>query len=313
MEKKTNIYSKVLTLCSALYAILIICLVFDVRTVKAGTFTGLAERETGRWYYYVDGNIDFDYNGLKQNEAGWWKITNGIVDFNYTGLAYDETVGWWYVENGLINFDYNGLKQNEAGWWYVENGEVDMNQNDISIAGYVGIRDSLSLSRDEVLSDEAKVFIFNIDGEEYELALDTSDDYAIVNSLVPGYNYVVKIENDMVVSAVPVDGENPFSTNYEPLVSASPGEKTVLNLLKTAFGPMGHTLYVYGGGWNFQDEGAGNQTRTIGVSDLWVDFFNNNDEYYSYHDESGMGINYYPENEWNTYFYNGLDCSAFIG
>ncbi len=30
--------------------------------------------------------FDFTYNGLVQNEYGWWKVTAGKVDFNYNGL-----------------------------------------------------------------------------------------------------------------------------------------------------------------------------------------------------------------------------------
>ena len=34
-------------------------------------------------------------------------------------------------------------------------------------------------------------------------------------------------------------------------------EKTLENLLKTALLPIGKTMYIYGGGWNEKDTGAG--------------------------------------------------------
>ncbi|MFR5700697.1 MAG: hypothetical protein ACLUD0_01750 [Eubacterium ramulus] len=44
----------------------------------------------------VNGALDFTYNGLVQNEYGWWKVTAGKVDFNYNGFATNE-YGTWYV------------------------------------------------------------------------------------------------------------------------------------------------------------------------------------------------------------------------
>ena len=67
----------------------------------------------------------YPHIGLKCKDAGWFKITNGAVDFGYTGLVYDEKVGWWYVENGAINFNYNGLKYNEYNWWKITCGAID--------------------------------------------------------------------------------------------------------------------------------------------------------------------------------------------
>ena len=180
-------------------------------------------------------------------------------------------------------------------------------------AQYLGIKNSLSLSRDDVLEEGAQVYTFNVNGTERILAVDGSDNYAIQNILVPGHNYTITIKDNTVISAKNANGDNAFATSYKPLLSGNPGKRTILNLLKTAFEPMGTTLYIYGGGWDFQDEGSGNQTRIIGVSDAWVNFFNNNNASYEFHDTCGNGINYYPENGWNTYYYNGLDCSAYIG
>lgn len=64
------------------------------------------------------GNNNNGANGLAQNESGWWKITNGAVDFDYTGLAYDENVGWWKVVGGAVDFGYTGIAYDEnVGWW----------------------------------------------------------------------------------------------------------------------------------------------------------------------------------------------------
>lgn len=86
-----------------------------------------------------------------------------------------------------------------------------------------------------------------------------------------------------------------------------PGERTVTNFLKTAFAPMGSTLYVYGGGWNYSDTGSSDIARTIGASPTWKRFFDSVDASYDFKGET------YPRNGVNTYYYAGLDCSGYVG
>ena len=57
----------------------------------------------------------------------------------------------------------------------------------------------------------------------------------------------------------------PAAQSYTPPVSGTPGERTLLNFLKTAMTPVGTTLYVYGGGWNWQDTAADHAASAIGV------------------------------------------------
>ena len=50
-------------------------------------------------------------------------------------------------------------------------------------------------------------------------------------------------------------------------------KSTLKKLLQTALQPVGSTLYVWGGGWNEADTGAGEEAVTIGVSPRWKSFF----------------------------------------
>ena len=77
-------------------------------------------------------------------------------------------------------------------------------------------------------------------------------------------------------------------------------ENTIYELLKNATIPLGHTRYVYGGGWNEQDTGAGIEALTIGESKNWESFYLEQDEYYQY------------EN-YNYQIHDGLDCSGYVG
>lgn len=79
-----------------------------------------------------------------------------------------------------------------------------------------------------------------------------------------------------------------------------PGEVTMENLLVTAFHPMGETMYIWGGGWNEEDTGAGPDATTLGLSPLWAEFAKDQTLDYDYH-------NYKYE------IHKGLDCSGYIG
>ena len=102
------------------------------------------------------------------------------------------------------------------------------------------------------------------------------------------------------------------SDEFKPVVSGQAGTRTVKNFLTTAMEPVGHTLYVFGGGWNWQDNGASAQSTTIGVPQKWVEFFDKNDADYTYRTETGSET-YYPHNGVNQYYYAGADCSGYIG
>ena len=77
-------------------------------------------------------------------------------------------------------------------------------------------------------------------------------------------------------------------------------ERTLKHFLKTAVLPLGSTMYIYGGGWDTMDHGAGTDARTLGVSPLWCEFFEQQNENYQYKD-------HLYERE------HGLDCSGYVG
>ena len=100
---------------------------------------------------------------------------------------------------------------------------------------------------------------------------------------------------------------------YTAPVSGTAGVKTLKNYLKTALEPVGTTLYVYGAGWDWQDNLSSNQSMTIGLSQSWIDFFQQQDANYTYKNSADPAHSYYPHNSWNQYYYAGLDCSGYVG
>ena len=167
------------------------------------------------------------------------------------------------------------------------------------------------------------LYRFEIDGKErtFKLYNGTADedgeyDYPIQNVLKEGYRYSVKISGDTIISAEDAEDEE---AHFDPVVHGTPGEDTLANFLKTAMMPVGTTLYIYGGGWDWQDAGSAIQTRSIGVSPDWVKFFNGHNEDYTYkskdgnEDYSDPANSYYPYGGYNEYYYAGLDCSGYLG
>ncbi|MBQ8118738.1 MAG: hypothetical protein IJ147_11875 [Lachnospiraceae bacterium] len=164
---------------------------------------------------------------------------------------------------------------------------------------------------------------FQIGTDEVVLSVDngTKDengeyDYPIQNLLKENYTYRITTEGDRVVSVEEAEQKAP---DFAPVVAGTPGEKTLENFLKTAMMPVGNTLYIYGGGWDWQDVGSAIQTRTLGVSPDWVRFFNEQNENYTYKSKDGDEANmdpahsYYPYGGYNEYYYAGLDCSGYLG
>ena len=82
-------------------------------------------------------------------------------------------------------------------------------------------------------------------------------------------------------------------------------EKTLENLLKTALLPIGKTMYIYGGGWNEKDTGAGIGAMTLGIDPKWAEFAQKQDSSYNFKDYD------YKQNK--EYIHLGLDCSGYIG
>ena len=164
---------------------------------------------------------------------------------------------------------------------------------------------------------------FEIDGKEKVLKIDNGAKneqgkytYPIQNVLKEGYSYQITVKNRKVIGVEEIYTE---ADSYQPPVMGNPGEKTLKNFFATAMMPVGTTLYIYGGGWDWQDEGAAFQTRTIGLSDGWIRFFYSQDVNYTFKEKDGdeskkdAAYSYYPYGGYNEYYYAGLDCSGYVG
>lgn len=169
---------------------------------------------------------------------------------------------------------------------------------------FLGIEDSKNVTKVTALDSESCIYQFKINGKTKNFCVDcTKSGYPIQNRLMMGYEYYLDIDSNKIKSVEIVD-----KSNISGIVKGyTPGEKTLKNFLSATLAPIGNTIYVFGGGWNFQDSGSSYIARTIGVSPTWEKFYKTTDANYSYKNDT------YPVNGWNEYYYAGLDCSGFVG
>ena len=194
---------------------------------------------------------------------------------------------------------------------------------------YLGIERYGEINRTEALNPESKVYRFMNESQEIKFKIypgniinstETGPDYSqykcednaypIQNKLVVGYEYELTIENDYIINITQLTN---VENKYSPPISYVPGLRTLKNFISTAFQPVGTTLYVFGGGWDFQDLGTSYEGRTIGISQNWVKFFDDHNTSYTYRDDAHPNNTYYPLGEFNQYYYAGLDCSGYVG
>jgi len=194
---------------------------------------------------------------------------------------------------------------------------------------YLGIDRYNEIEKTEVLNPESQIYKFSINNEvkkykiypgkiikekdinsEYTLYKCEDGAYPIQNQLIKGYEYILFFDNDYIKS---IKQLTIVDNKYKPPIKCIPGVRTLKNLISTAFQPVGTTLYIFGGGWDFQDIGASNETRTIGISPNWVKFFDEQNSNYTYKDYNNKNMSYYPFKEYNVFYYAGLDCSGYVG
>lgn len=92
----------------------------------------------------------------------------------------------------------------------------------------------------------------------------------------------------------------PETTLATETLPPEPDTPSIADFLRIAAQPVGQTMYIWGGGWNEEDTGAGIEAVTLGLSPRWAEFAAAQDGSYNYK---------------NTRYqiHDGLDCSGFVG
>lgn len=132
---------------------------------------------------------------------------------------------------------------------------------------------------------------------DFQLIKDTTQKKVVLKKRTRGqrYRYYV-VAYQVKKKAYTISKKSKIVNTTIPLT----GKSTIKNFLQVAKSPVGSTLYVWGGGWNKADTGAGTDAKHVGLSARWRSFYQSQNSSYNYQ---------------NTRYQirNGLDCSGYVG
>lgn len=143
-----------------------------------------------------------------------------------------------------------------------------------------------------------QIYQTNSSGKSRKLLKRTSDTSFTVRGLEPGKAYYYRARGYQKKRSS--TKYTKYSKVLKVTVELKGPKSTLKKLLLTGLEPVGTTMYVWGGGWNKADTGAGKEARSIGVSPQWEKFFKKQTSSYDY-------------KKTRYQISNGLDCSGYIG
>lgn len=170
----------------------------------------------------------------------------------------------------------------------------------------------------ETVLSRAASFRWVFSAGAFPLSFPPEDPFRLPNLLKHGQSFVLTLRGGVITDLAPAEKEAPAPA-FRNTFRGVPGVRTLKNFFQTALMPVGQALYVYGGGWNFQDTGSNAETRSLGLSPSWRRFFLSQSENYTYRDPFGdekkadPATSFYPYGGFNEYGWAGLDCSGFVG
>lgn len=119
-------------------------------------------------------------------------------------------------------------------------------------------------------------------------------------------NKIKHIENETISSS------SAIKSTYSSIKRFSK-KATLQEFLSNAIKPLGTTLYIYGGGWDYDEEMGDSNAMSFGIAKSWADFFYSQNEYFVYKDSKHKNTSYFPFNGKNIHHKKGLDCSGYLG
>ena len=133
----------------------------------------------------------------------------------------------------------------------------------------------------------------------------TAGGFFISESFQKNYDGESNGQGCYAVYAAEKDSSEKNSSEKDSAENNEENKKSIKGFIKTALEPLGTTMYIYGGGWNEEDTGAGIEARTIGLSKEWEEFAKKQTSSYNYKD--------YDYKKDVSVIHLGLDCSGFVG
>ncbi len=268
----------------------------SVQTVKETK--GWHKTKKGKYYYILaDG----------KRAKGWKKISGKIYYFNTSGYRL---TGWRTLSGKTYYFNAKGVRQ--SGWLTL-NGKkyyLDPKADHTRSTGWKTIGKSRyyfngsGVMKTGWLKKGGKYYYlkktgamakgwYTVSGKKYYFDK-TTGARAVGWKKVNGYEYYFNQSGALMKQTYTPDGA------YVDANGKKLKKSTLKEFLQIAVQPVGSTMYVWGGGWNKADTGAGEEAVTIGVSPRWKQFFQKQNSSYDY-------------NTTRYQIHDGLDCSGFVG
>ena len=86
--------------------------------------TMLKDAETGKWYYYVNGEKSTETTLVKYN-GKWFYIVNGEWDKSVTNTLVKYSGKWFYIKGGKWDSSITDLVKYKGKWFYIRYGKWD--------------------------------------------------------------------------------------------------------------------------------------------------------------------------------------------
>ena len=243
----------------------------------------------GKYYYFA--NNGNSYYGLK-------KLGTHFYYFSKKG---ERKTGWITVENKKYYFRKEKNGAAAKGRRKIGSNYYYFDRNCVRLTGWVCKKNKYYYYR---TSGKQAMGWMVINAEKYYLDPDDKGARVTGKNTIDDRDYYFDSHGVLVSVDKPdfahldtsPDGGDSF---YVDSTGHRLQRSTIKKLLQTAMKPVGSTMYVWGGGWTIA--GTGNEsTRTIGISELWKQYFDRQDSSYNYKNMP-------------SYNSNGLDCSGYVG
>lgn len=161
-----------------------------------------------------------------------------------------------------------------------------------------GVNDSVVLSWEPVKGADGYEVYEKADGQDsWTMVKATAKKKAILSDRKSGTRYIYRVRAYKVKKTKIKYGVYSKKSYTTVPVQAT---TTLRNFLKVSLAPVGSTMYIWGGGWNKADNGAGKDALRIGLNPQWRTFASKQRASYNYR-------NYRYKRGY------GLDCSGFVG
>ena len=161
-----------------------------------------------------------------------------------------------------------------------------------------GVNHNVVLSWEPVKGADGYEVFEKLQGQDsYQKIKVTAATKLVLSQKVRGMSYIYKIRAYHLISGKVKYGK--FSKVCE-VTLAEKNVSTLKNYLTVALKPVGSTMYIWGGGWNKADDGAGADALRIGLNPAWRTYAAKQTSSYNYR---------------NTRYKRGygLDCSGYVG